>query len=257
MVLPSNYLTKASAYSARHFGFRARVVYQEFVPNTLIFTIRGTGFYDGSNGSMLEHLDTDDVADGINSRLTIDAVLDNWVVYERLPSKLAVQLPGDRPWVSLDLGDLFKLEGLSGALTYLRNEQQLMLPGQYLSYLRATSRGTLVDMGSVKVDGVMAEHYHADLDIEKLPRVVPARARAATAQFVSELRHKIGHWLLPIDVWVDPNGFVRRIVSYEPAKFDGALATLITQVDYSHYGHGHEPVPPPSYDTTDLLSLLR
>ena len=74
VVLPSSYLSKESAYSARHFGFRARVVYQEFVPNTVIFTIRGTGFYDGSNGSMLEHLDTDDVADGINSRLTIDAV---------------------------------------------------------------------------------------------------------------------------------------------------------------------------------------
>jgi hypothetical protein len=118
-------------------------------------------------------------------------------------------------------------------------------PSQMLQYLRATSN--IVERGKETVRGVDTTHYAARLQLDKVSdRVSPDAARALT-----QATKTLGTKEIPMDVWVDGDGLVRRLtMDWHPRG-----ATFVMSLDLFDFGNVDIPVPADS-DTVDLSNML-
>jgi hypothetical protein len=110
-------------------------------------------------------------------------------------------------------------------------------PAKLLDTLRSSSK--IQKRGSVTIRGVPTTHYVARVRLDKLAQNLSPGDRRALKQ--------AGKRQIPVDVWVDAQGLVRRVkVDARPVA-----ATL----DLFDFGDVTVQVPPAS-DTTDLSSLM-
>jgi hypothetical protein len=118
-------------------------------------------------------------------------------------------------------------------------------PSQMLQYLRATSN--IVERGKETVRGVDTTHYAARLQLDKVSdRVSPDAARA-----LKQATKTLGTKEIPMDVWVDGDGLVRRVtMDWHPRG-----ATFVMSLDLFDFGNVDIPVPADS-DTVDLSNML-
>ena len=152
---------------------------------------------------------------------------------------LAAQLPpaaagvigavsGGKQWVSVDVNRL--AQSGYGAPLGAFGVGTTGNPAQQLGYLRAISDTTRV-VGPEPIDGVPTTHYAGAVDLDK----VPAADDPATKPAVDRLKAQIGSPLLPVDVWVDGGGKLRRVgqtVTVPPAP--GAPGRR------AHHEHHHD-----------------
>jgi hypothetical protein len=104
--------------------------------------------------------------------------------------------------------------------------------------LRASRK--LENLGSEEVRGDEATHYRASVDVEKLADEVPAAQRD---EYVKEAR---GEEPLPVDVWVDGEGRLRRVSIREEIEQD---VDVVAAFELFDFGVDVEVEPPPA----DLL----
>jgi len=118
-------------------------------------------------------------------------------------------------------------------------------PSQMLQYLRATSN--VDEVGSDAVRGVDTKHYAARLQLDKVAdRVSPEAARA-----LKQATKTLGTKEIPMDVWVDGDGLVRRIkMDWHPKG-----ATFVMSLDLFDFGDVTIDTPKDS-DTVDLSNML-
>jgi hypothetical protein len=175
---------------------------------------------------------------------------------------LAAQLPpaaagvigavsGGKQWVSVDVNRLAQ-SGYGAPLGAL-GVGTTGNPAQQLGYLRAISDTTRV-VGPEPVDGVPTTHYAGAVDLDK----VPGADDPATKPAVDRLKAQIGSPLLPVDVWVDGGGKLKRVgqTVTVPATPGAAPTTSTTTLTLSDVGHAPAVVPPPADQVTDVSSLL-
>lgn len=118
---------------------------------------------------------------------------------------------------------------------------------RYLSYLETVSSGVRA-LGSGPVRGVQATHYAATLDVAKAiqNKYLVASRRAALRQLLQVSGSP--DLLIPIDVWVDGNGLLRRLqMRFTFARFPGVIGapTLAVAIDYYDFGAPvHVQAPP-------------
>lgn len=192
----------------------------------------------------------------LGNNLNIDAVFEGGNFYMKMPSVIAGQIPGGKPWLKFNLGALGRVAGIAGLSSLTSESSTLDDPGQYLDYLRAAS-GNVKDLGQASVDGVSTTHYHAQLDLSKLADAVPASSRAAVRQLVAQLEHRFSAGNMPIDAWIDSSNRIRRVGLTYSLQVPGAGQTKVAMVtDFSDYGPQPKPAIPPASQTTNLLSLL-
>lgn len=118
-------------------------------------------------------------------------------------------------------------------------------PSQMLQYLRATSN--VEEKGKATVRGVETTHYKARIQVDKVADRLSAEAARALKQMSETLHAKE----IPIDVWVDANGLVRRVkMNWHPSG-----AALIVSLDLFDFGDVNVVVPAIS-ETTDLSAML-
>jgi hypothetical protein len=118
-------------------------------------------------------------------------------------------------------------------------------PSQMLEYLRATSNVKEVGKGTVR--GVDTTHYSARLQLDKVADSVSPDAARALKQATKTLGTKE----IPMDVWVDGDGLVRRVnMNWHPKG-----GSFVMSLDLFDFGDVNVDVPADS-DTVDLSNLL-
>jgi hypothetical protein len=251
-------LTRAAYVSSTAPGYRAIISLNESAPSVGTITASGTGSFrltPKHEGSMSMQLKIPAAASSGLGILQMQAVFVPNVVYLKLPPQLARQVPGGKPWLSINLTELGKAEGIPGLGALANSSSSLNNPAQYVSYLRATTDGTVRNLGRATINGVQTTHYHAVIDLNKLANVVPASSRASVQQLVATLKKRGTKTQLPIDAWIDSSQKIRRVVITYSEPINGQKATITTRVDFVQYGPQPAPTVPPKGETQDLLSL--
>ena len=161
---------------------------------------------------------------------------------------------GGKQWVSVDV-NRFAQSGYGAPLGAF-GVGTTGNPAQQLGYLRAISDTTRV-VGPEPIDGVPTTHYAGAVDLDK----VPAADDPATKPAVDRLKAQIGSSLLPVDVWVDGSGKLRRVgqtvtVPVAAGAPAGPPTTSTTTLTLSDVGSAPAVVPPPADQVADVSSLL-
>lgn len=216
------------------------------------FTFTADGVSDATNRSAKMSLDMSSIAQllgggkaGNASDWQADVILDGTdakdiVEYMRLPV-LAKQLPGGKPWVKIDLNKLGSLKGVD--VTTLLQSAGQQDPTQALQLLQSV--GNVKEVGSEQVDGVDTTHYSGTIDPQKV-------AEKSGITGLAPVLAASGAQSIPIDVWVDGDGYVRKF--QESVK--GTNATVLIAAQLSDFGATVDVTPPPADQTTDLAALL-
>jgi len=118
-------------------------------------------------------------------------------------------------------------------------------PSQMLQYLRATSN--VDEVGKDTVRGVDTTHYAARLQLDRVAdKVSPDAARA-----LKQATKTLGTKEIPLDVWVDGDGLVRRVrMDWHPKG-----GSFVMALDLFDFGDVHVDVPADS-ETVDLSNML-
>lgn len=177
----------------------------------------------------------------------VQAIVDSGagVVYLKFP--LLQQLAHTtKPWLRIDLAKLAGGRGVDvGALLQLARS-----PLDQIAMLRATT-GNVTKIGAASVRGVATTHYRATIDYRKYAQIAPAPApaRASVRALVAQLRTP----LVPIDVYVDGQGLIRRVVMVEPLK-TGTSSLRFDFLDFGAPAGLHVPPAAQVFDANGLLA---
>jgi hypothetical protein len=190
------------------------------------------------------------------STMRIGMITTAGAMYMKFPQTMAGQIPGlaARPWVKVDLTKLAGLPGLSS----LTSNPTMSDPSHMLDYLRAISDG-VTNQGPQVLDGVRTTHYQASIDLSRLADAAPASDRDALQKASSQLEQATGGQGLPVDVWIDGAGLVRRMdMSITGAAGAGAGAGMQETMvaNFTDYGPQAPPSPPSPDQVQDLTGLL-
>ncbi|MFQ5427244.1 MAG: hypothetical protein ACE5EV_09195, partial [Gaiellales bacterium] len=134
-------------------------------------------------------------------------VLDDRVLYIRFPNIRSVS-PDAKRWARMDLAELGETQVLEAGTPEPAAGAD---PGQLLAMLEAIDAG-VVAVGPETVRGVETTRYTATIDLARLGALVPAEQRIVFEAQLGQVR-AAGLSEVPIDVWLDADGLVRRIRS--------------------------------------------
>jgi len=177
------------------------------------------------------------------------------LVYMNMPF-LAGKLPEGKTWMKLDVSKMAQAAGL-GSLSSLEQTED---PTKFLDYLRASS-GVVVSLGKEEVEGVSTTHYSATLQLSHIVERLPGDRQAAAKAALEKLGSGSG---IPVEVWVDTLGRVRRMqmtfgATGASAGTSGPAAAAAVSgsitLDFKSYGAVPPIVPPPADEVFDASSL--
>ena len=212
-------------------------------PGTPGTPVTGTGVTDLDAGSADTILEVPLLGGGTR------VLLVGGTLYAQVPPTLAALVPGGRPWVSVAL-DRLTARTLGGSLAQLGGTPTD--PLAQIDALRGVVEARAV--GPEPVDGVPATHYAAVVDLLATPVAGDPARRPAVDRQIAE----IGTNRVPVDVWVDEEGLLRRTtqtVAAPDRPGRPATATTVT-VTLTEHGLPVGVTPPPADQVTDLGVLL-
>ena len=132
---------------------------------------------------------------------TFEMVMADTTIYMRFPL-LTQGLGIDAEWIGLDIAEMTDLSALSGSMGMSGGMND---PTAILEFLQGVS--SVEEVGVEDVRGVRTTRVHADVDISVLYDGLDLAAQAE----LDAMFGIVGFASVPIDVWVDDNGIVRRI----------------------------------------------
>jgi hypothetical protein len=156
-------------------------------------------------------------------------------MYMRIPL-LRQTYPTLKPWVKIDLRRLARSGGLDSFLQFGAGGD----PSTVLGYLKGL--GKLKKEGSEDVRGVSTTHYSGTIDAKKL-------------KGGAELRRVTSSDKIPVDVWVDGDGYVRREKWKEKVDFGNRKSDIDLNLELFDFGAPVQAQPPAATDVTDLTKL--
>jgi hypothetical protein len=180
-------------------------------------------------------------------------------IYMDMPF-LAGRLPEGKTWMKLDVTKAAQAAGIDASQLSSIDEAD---PSQFLSYLRASSGG-VVTVGSEAVDGVSATHYRAAIQLSRILERLPGDQQAAAHAALEKLG---AAGSIPVDVWVDAQGRVRReqlAIGAAGTTLGGTVGTAgaaagvsgTITVDYQSYGAIPPIVAPPANQVFDASAMI-
>ena len=193
--------------------------------------IKGTGSgvfnNDGSSGRM-----SMDLAAGGRS-IHMDAITQDLVLFMKSPLfQSQPGFPKGKEWIEIDVEKAAKSMGIDlGSI-------QEMGPRSALSFLRG-SNGKPKKVGKETVRGVVTTHYSATVDLQ----AAADKASGSTAKSLRKLIKLTGTKTIPVDVWIDGHGLVRK-ESYAQRFTAGGPVARITEVMYGFGRPVDVPAPP-------------
>ena len=198
----------------------------------------GSGVFDnGENPAGQLNMTVDS---GNGRQIPVDTVVTGDVFYMRSPA-FAQSLANDKQWIKLDLAKLAQERGVD--LGGLLNASPS--PNNALAYLAGTE--DVEKVGSEKVGGNDTTHYRVRVDVGDA-------AKKANGSVKSSLQgvRAVGVKKLPMDVWLDPNGYIRKVSYQEHAGRQQAAKVTMQLHDF---GSRVTIAPPPNDSVVDLTQL--
>ena len=179
----------------------------------------------------------------------IEMVTDGPDIYMKLPNAQAIGMP--TAWVKL------RAEDMAGAGANQFSQLSTTDPARGLEMLRGAS-DDVREVGAEDVRGTPTTHYSATVDLERAIDEAPEKARAALQQQMDMLGTKT----IPVDVWIDEQGLVRRqTVTMDLSKMAqqaGAGQTpteMKMTLELYDFGTDVDTTPPPKSEVTDYKDL--
>lgn len=255
---PTVSLSRAADVSSAASGYRIAMNMQETVPSAGRIHMTGTGSFSPAAHQGAATMQMDLPAGAGAGTLQLGMVLDKTTIYMKLPASLTSKIPGGKPWLYVNLGQIGQAAGVPGLGSLVSSTSSLNDPGQYLDYLHATSAGSVKNLGQATVDGVHTTEYHAVVDMTKLPNIVPAAQRPAIEQLVKALKSKGLATQMPINAWIDSSNLVRRVqVAFsEPLPNTKQTVSIAMTENFLQYGPQPAPAIPSASESANLLSLI-
>lgn len=167
--------------------------------------------------------------------------------YAQLPSMFSL-FTGGKQWASVSLDQLSRLQ-FGTALSQLGTSN----PFEQLRYLDGVGDDAR-EVGKEPIEGRETTRYAAAIDLDR----TPAAQDPATRPAVDRLRALVGSATLPVEVWVDDDGYLRRFrQTITAGSAGGAPATTsTTTVTFREFGVDAPVAAPPPDQVTDLSRLL-
>jgi outer membrane lipoprotein-sorting protein len=224
-----------------------RMNFQMSVSGSESGSMSGSGVMNGETQQALIDLRGSDPSDG--RRFTMTEVVDGSDVYIRMP-ELTQRLGTGQSWVLIRaeslIGDAWSGSGGLG-------EGMSANPREQLDQL-AEVTDDVTEIGHESVGGVATTHYTATIDMEKALGHLRDQSSEA-ADLVEQTLDQIGA-REAVDVWVDGDGLLRRMVA---TLGMGAAGNFTMTMDFSDYGiRPTINVPPESavYDATSMIDRM-
>jgi len=201
--------------------------------------VTGSGVADAhGNGSFTLHA----------AGQTIAMLLDNGVLYMKLPTSSAKALGVTTPWVSLNLSTLEQAT-LGQSYAQLVSEAQ-QGPSQSLAILQTASSTGIRKVGTATIFGTHTTEYRTTVDVSKLgaasgkPALAPALQQFETQYHVSSI---------PLEVWIDSQKRVRRLVEDIKVPTSGAThaSSVSVAVNITAFDVPLRITPPSAGQSTD------
>jgi len=216
------------------------------------FVLKGEGAFDYEAGSGTLQLDASALVPGAgDGRIELRSVGSK--LFLRVPESLAAWLPTPKRWVALGVGKSLDAFGL-GSVNPNGLQQD---PAELLRLLRASS-AEVKESGSAVVRGVGTTRYTAKLDLAKAVDAnaeslgLTERERAQLRQAVEELRRESGLDAIPVEVYIDSEGMLRRTSLTLTLELEGRRVSLAQTTDYYDFGADVDVQAPPASQVLDL-----
>ncbi len=168
------------------------------------FGITASGYISERQRAEVLNMDLSGVPgmSGAAAGSSVQMVFQYPVLYMKTPA-LAGHLPEGKTWMKVDLSKAAQAAGID--TSQLSSVDQFD-PSQYLSYLRGSS-GSVVAVDRETVNGVATTHYRADLEVSRIVEHLSGEQQASAKAALEKLG---AAGSIPVDVWVDAQGRVRR-----------------------------------------------
>jgi hypothetical protein len=173
----------------------------------------------------------------------IETVITGNVLFMRSSLFSQLGLSGSKQWVKVDLAQLARQQGID--LSSLANASPT--PASAMAYLRGAA--DVREVGTDKVQGVSATHYKVKVDLER----AAARSKGSARQSLRRVIQVSGVKKLPIDVWVDGDGYLRKLEYAQPS---GSAGTVRLSMELHNYGKSVTVKPPPASSVVDLMQAM-
>jgi hypothetical protein len=174
----------------------------------------------------------------------LELVFADNVVYYHLPPGT---LPGGKDWIKIDVEALGNSAGVDFAQLAQGNQSD---PAQYLRWLWAVGED-IEELGTETVRGVETTHYRATVDLDRVVEAAEPEVRDATRVWIDLLKKQLDLGEVPIDVWVDEDGLVRRIE--QEYEISGTQTQIRMELD--DFGIEVDAEAPPADEVIDLGEL--
>jgi hypothetical protein len=222
---------------------RFTITISQATPAGQPLVITGRGAFDGSRRL---HLSVD-LSRVPSSPGSMELVLAGRVMYLRMPS-LESRLPAGVHWVSLDLGRLAARAGLDldTLMRYGGSD-----PRQSLAALAGLA--DLHEGGEDTVRGVQTTRYRGTLDVRKALESLPEQPGGA--RLAERALEAAGVGEIPTEVWVDRDGWIRRVRQTVAPTLGGVGLPASTEVELFAFGEPVHVALPARGDTVDLSRL--
>jgi len=173
----------------------------------------------------------------------IEAVQDGTVSYVRFPA-LDDQLPSGKSWIRTDTRST-----AGQGLDFTQFEQFTSNdPRKMLEFLNAVS-GEIETVGTEELRGVETTHYRATIDPLAYEKLAPPDKREELRSLIEQMAAQSGIGKIPVDVWVDGSGLVRKLTMAFSATQPGTAGTAEASMTFEIYDYGQDieiEVPPAS-----------
>lgn len=176
------------------------------------------------------------------------------VMYMRMPF-LQAAAPQLKPWIKVDLREVGKSVGLDlDALMQLSNQTD---PTTALDYLRAA--GKVEELGDATVRGVKTTRYKGSIDLELYAKQIEKKGGGkAAASAIRKVIELAGTSTMPVELWIDDDSLVRRMVWEQAVAAAGQTATTVkARMDLFDYGVAVKVVTPPADQTSSFADLQK
>jgi hypothetical protein len=174
-------------------------------------------------------------------QVPVDTIVTGQVFYMRSPA-LSNTLSGGKQWIKVDLNELAKQRGVNLGSLFDASPT----PMNALAYLAGSSK--VEKVGAESVGGTDTTHYRVTVDVKQAAK----KASGAARRSIRSVLTQGGVSKLPLDVWVDGNNYIRKVIYDEQAP--GQSPTKVT-MQLHDFGKPISIQAPPSQAVVDLLQL--
>ena len=165
-------------------------------------------------------------------------------IYMQFPPE-AGPLPGGKTWVKMDLEKLGQQAGFDFDQIMQVGQSD---PSQGLDFLRGATGVQAV--GDEDVRGVHTTHYTGVVDLRSLGTKYPEMKPS-----IDQLVEQTGISRVPVEVWIDDDGFVRRMKQTLEGNNSGLQMNMTMTTDLYDFGTDVVVKQPPADDVVDFSEL--